>query len=105
MSKKNRKYYNCEHYYPNGTCYVKKVSSIAGTGYLTFWDKLFCKSCEAFRERQKHKLPTEKSEKASCAGCKHLDYYNDGSGICVKGLDHACIASGFQFREPKESEE
>lgn len=34
----------------------------------------------------------------SCEGCKHLDFYNDGSAFCAKGIDHACILSGFSMK-------
>lgn len=45
--------------------------------------------------RKKRKL----KEKKSCGGCKHFDYYNDGSPFCTKGIEHACISSGFIFKE------
>lgn len=42
------------------------------------------------------------AEKKSCEGCKHLDFYNDGSPFCAKGIDHACISSGFSMKDEGE---
>lgn len=37
-----------------------------------------------------------------CSGCRHLDYWNDGSALCVKGLEGVCIPNGFKYREVNE---
>lgn len=44
----------------------------------------------------------KKDDKPTCAGCKFLDYYNDGEPFCIKNISHACISSGFNMREATE---
>lgn len=34
-----------------------------------------------------------------CLGCKYLDFWNDGSAMCTKNIDKACISNGFKHRE------
>ena len=46
----------------------------------------------------------KKDDKPTCAGCKFLDYYNDGEPFCIKDISHACISSGFAMREAEEKE-
>ena len=45
------------------------------------------------------KKKKEPKEDASCLGCKHLGYWNDGSALCAKDLQDACIHNGFKYRE------
>lgn len=44
----------------------------------------------------------KKDDKPTCAGCRFLDYYNDGEPFCTRGISHACISSGFRMREAKK---
>ena len=47
-------------------------------------------------------LPKGKKEpkkKVCCLGCKYLDYWNDGSALCIKDLEDVCIPNGFKYRE------
>ena len=53
----------------------------------------------------KRLLPNVKKEpkgKACCLGCKYLDYWNDGSALCIKDLQDVCIPNGFKYREVTE---
>lgn len=40
----------------------------------------------------------EEAKKPTCQGCKYLGYWNSGEPFCTKGVDKACISSGFKFR-------
>ena len=40
-----------------------------------------------------------------CLGCKHLDFWNDGSALCTKNIDGVCIPNGFKYREREEETE
>lgn len=49
------------------------------------------------------KEPKEKpKEKVCCLGCKYLDYWNNGSALCIKDLQDVCIPNGFKYREVTE---
>ena len=37
-----------------------------------------------------------------CWGCKHLDFWNDGTPMCTKSIDNICIQNGFKYRERNE---
>lgn len=50
----------CDFYHPtNNTCQSKKCCT-GGAGYVTFFDRLFCKPYKAEEERKKYKEAYEK---------------------------------------------
>lgn len=51
------------------------------------------------RDREIKATVRKELMRVSCAGCKNLGYYTDGSVFCAKGISHACIESGFSMRE------
>ena len=45
---------------------------------------------------------TQNENDGGCWGCKHLDFWNDGSPLCTKSIDGVCIPNGFKYRESEE---